>query len=103
MEEVIKKLKELRDNTACDENSQGHCGCEKFDEIIDMIENKSMEKNTKRLHHIDTFASGDNEVYLSGKDEHGKDFAIVFEAHEFLSWIDTDYIKERLIEDYRNE
>ena len=39
MEEVLKKLRDLRDNTPCDENSQGHCGCEKFDEIIDMVIN----------------------------------------------------------------
>ncbi len=37
MEEVLKKLRDLRDNTPCNEESHRYCGCEKFDEIIDMI------------------------------------------------------------------
>ncbi len=36
---ITDKLRRLRDNTPCDEESHGHCGCEKFDEIIDLIEN----------------------------------------------------------------
>mgnify|MGYP005998937701 CR=1 FL=1 len=35
---VISKLRDLRDETPCLENSQTNCGCEKFDEIIDIIE-----------------------------------------------------------------
>ena len=34
---IIGKLKDLRDETPCIEDSQTACGCEKFDEIIDII------------------------------------------------------------------
>ena len=34
---IIGKLKDLRDETPCIEDSQAACGCEKFDEIIDLI------------------------------------------------------------------
>ena len=37
MKNAIQKLRDLRDNTPCDEESHKHCGCEKFDEIIDML------------------------------------------------------------------
>ncbi len=39
MEEIIQKLRDLRDDTLCDEESHKHCGCEKFDEIIDDLIN----------------------------------------------------------------
>ena len=35
---ILTLLRYLRDNTKCDELSHRHCGCEKFDEIIDLIE-----------------------------------------------------------------
>ncbi len=35
---ITQKLRDLRDSTPCDEESHGHCGCERFDEIIDLIE-----------------------------------------------------------------
>ena len=41
-----------------------------------------------------------NEVYLRGTDEYGKDFQICFDSYNFLDWIDTEhleYIKEQLI------
>jgi|TARA_Y100000592_G_C5365298_1_gene265723 hypothetical protein len=60
-----------------------------------------MEKIIKRLHHIDTFACADGEVYIGGKDEYGKDFSIVFEAHEFLTWIDMGYIKKQVIKNIK--
>ena len=34
---IIDKLKNLRDETPCDTDSQTYCGCEKFDEIIDLL------------------------------------------------------------------
>ena len=52
---------------------------------------------TKRLHDINTFACSDNEVYLAGKDEHGKDFTIVLDAFELLEWLDVKYIKKQTI------
>ena len=63
----------------------------------------SMEESElihKRLHEINTFQAHENEVYLRGKDEYGKDFQICFDAFNFIEWIDTEtleYIKEQLI------
>ena len=54
----------------------------------------------KTLNDIDTFQCVDNELYLGGKDEMGKDFTIVFDAFDFLRWIDKDqieYIKKQTI------
>ena len=54
----------------------------------------------KRLHDIDTFQCADNELYLRGKDEMGEDFTIVFDAFDFLRWIDKEqieYIKKQTI------
>jgi len=54
----------------------------------------------KRLHEINTFQCVDNELYLRGKDEWGKDFTICFDTFNFLVWIDKEqleYIKEQLI------
>ena len=39
MEEIIQKLRDLRDETPCNEDSHKLCGCEKFDEIIDELIN----------------------------------------------------------------
>ena len=51
----------------------------------------------KNLHDINTFSCSDNEVLLSGKDEHGKDFTIVLNAFELLEWLDMKYIKKQTI------
>jgi len=54
----------------------------------------------KKLHDINTFQCLDNELYLAGKDEFGKDFTIVFDAFNFLEWIDREqiqYIKKQTI------
>ena len=37
-EYIISKLRDLRDETPCIEDSQTARGCEKFDEIIDLIQ-----------------------------------------------------------------
>tara|TARA_R100000008_G_C3498563_1_gene122478 strand:- start:63 stop:245 length:183 start_codon:yes stop_codon:yes gene_type:complete len=39
MEEIIQKLRDLRDETPCNEDSHKLCGCEKFDEIIAQLIN----------------------------------------------------------------
>ena len=55
---------------------------------------------TKAMNDINTFQCCDRELYLRGKDEYGDDFQVVFNAYNFLEWIDTDqveYIKEQLI------
>ena len=54
----------------------------------------------KRMNDINTFQCVDNELYLRGTDEYGRDFQVVFDAYNFLDWIDTEnieYIKEQLI------
>lgn len=53
----------------------------------------------KRMNDINTFQAHENEVYLRGTDEYGKDFQICFDAYDFLEWIDKEniiYIKEQL-------
>jgi len=37
IDELIQKVRDLRDNTPCVEDSHTLCGCEKFDEIIDEL------------------------------------------------------------------
>jgi hypothetical protein len=54
----------------------------------------------KRINNINTFHVYENDVYLAGVDEYGKDFQICFDAYNFLEWIDKDqieYIKEQTI------
>ena len=69
-------------------------------EFLKMPELEQEEKMIhKRMNDINTFQAHENEVYLRGTDEYGKDFQICFDAYNFLEWIDTEnleYIKERL-------
>jgi hypothetical protein len=54
----------------------------------------------KRMNDINTFQAHENEVYLRGTDEYGKDFQICFDSYNFLEWIDVEhleYIKEQLV------
>ena len=44
----------------------------------------------KRMNDINTFQAHENEVYLRGTDEYGKDFQICFDSYNFLEWIDTE-------------
>ena len=72
------------------------------------LENKFMEMPKletkeemirKRMNDINTLQAHENELYLRGKDEYGKDFQICFDSYNFLEWIDTEnieYIKEQL-------
>jgi hypothetical protein len=55
------------------------------------------EMNYKHLHDINTFACNENEIYLSGSDEHGEPLTIVMDSYEFLNWIDIKYIKKQTI------
>ena len=69
-------------------------------EIISLPKEKD-ELIHKSLHEINTFQCVDNELYLRGKDEYGKDFQVCFDAFNFLEWIDKDqieYIKQKTIE-----
>ena len=51
----------------------------------------------KNLHDINTFSCSDNEIYLSGTDEEGKDFTIVLNSIEILEWLDMKHIKEQAL------
>ncbi len=51
----------------------------------------------KNLHDLNTYQCHRNEVYLSGKDENGEDFTIVFDTIELISWLDIPYMKEQAI------
>ena len=54
----------------------------------------------KAINNINTFQAHENEVYLRGIDEEGNDFQVVFNAMDFIEWIDAEkleYIKEQLI------
>ena len=54
------------------------------------------EKETKRMHDINTFmATEDNETYLVGKDEYGKELTIIFNTIELLEWLDIRYMKSQ--------
>ena len=58
------------------------------------------EMKFTHIHDINTFSCSDNEIYLSGRNEHGEEITVVFSAFEFLSWIGSDeikYIKEQTI------
>ena len=47
-EELKQMVRDLRDNTPCDEHSQRYCGCEKFDEIIDAIDTLGGDDETNK-------------------------------------------------------
>ena len=67
-------------------------------EIISLPKEKD-ELIHKRMNDINTFQAHENEVYLRGTDEYGKDFQICFDSYNFLEWIDTEHleiIKEQL-------
>ena len=69
-------------------------------EFLKMPKLEKEEPILKAMRNLNTFHCSDGEIYLSGKDEHGKDFTICYDAYEFLNWINSDeieYIKERLI------
>ena len=74
---------------------------EKYNELI-----TNQKETHKRLHEINTFQCVDNELYLRGKDEWGKDLTLCFDAFNFLEWIDKeqiDYIKQKVIEYVENK
>jgi len=70
------------------------------DKLIEMPELEQDELIHKRMNDINTFQAHENEVYLRGTDEYGKDFQICFDSYDFLEWIDkeqVEYIQEQLI------
>ena len=60
---------------------------------------KKQKTIRKRLHDINTFmASSDNETYLCGRDEHGREFHLVIPTIEVLEWLDIPHMKQRCID-----
>jgi len=51
----------------------------------------------KHLHDFNTYHCHRNEVVITGKDEYGKEFTIVFDTMELLEWLDIPYMKEQVI------
>ena len=73
--------------------------CSDCKEHSETFEEEKDELIHKRMNDINTFQAHENEVYLRGTDEYGKDFQICFDSYNFLEWIDTEhleYIKEQL-------
>ena len=70
--------------------------------ILDTMKEEEEQEDElihKRMNDINTFQAHENEVYLRGTDEYGKDFQICFDSYNFLEWIDTEhleYIKKQL-------
>ena len=86
LEEEYNNMKEARDYYM-----------EKYNNLKDKDEPELIHK---RKNDINTFQAHENEVYLRGTDEYGKDFQVCFDAYNFLEWIDTEhlkYIKKQLI------
>ena len=71
------------------------------DQLMKMPELEQEEEIIcKAMNNINTFQAHENDVYLRGKDENGKDFQICFDSYNFLEWIDVEhleYIKEKLV------
>jgi len=70
------------------------------DKLMEMPELEQDKLIHKSMNDINTFQAHENEVYLRGTDEYGKDFQICFDSYNFLEWIDTEhlkYIKKQLI------
>jgi hypothetical protein len=70
-------------------------------ELMRMPELEAPEQEIfKKCTTINTFqCTTDNELYLRGTDEYGKDFTICFDAFDFINWIDTKqiaYIKDQV-------
>ena len=48
IEEIIQAIRDVRDNTPCDEDSHRHCGCERFDLIIDELNQIKDDEQSKQ-------------------------------------------------------
>ena len=91
LEEQLMKMPEL-EKTYKVEEGLGYVKGGTEEQLIEMIH--------KRMNDINTFQAHENEVYLRGTDEYGKDFQVCFDSYNFLEWIDTEhlkYIKQQLI------
>jgi len=100
LEEQLMEMPELETIEQADEDiRQFHKRLKQMDKI-DEDDPLPDELIHKRMNDINTFQAHENEVYLRGTDEYGKDFQICFDSYNFLEWIDTkhlEYIKEQLV------
>jgi hypothetical protein len=96
MENIQEILDALETNTVTDFSATDPN--EEFKVIYDALQKIHLSKmKHKNIHDLNTFQCVDNEIYLSGKDESGKDTTVVFNAIELLTWLDIDYIKKQII------
>ena len=96
---MTKKEKELGELTY-EERYNKDTMADRKESVMEMPELEQDELIHKRMNDINTFQAHENEVYLRGTDENGKDFQICFDSYNFLEWIDTEhleYIKEQLV------
>ena len=103
--EVEKKMTEMKEKFDLEDKlmempklKEVHLGDDEYEKWKER--QKEPELIHKRMNDINTFQAHENEVYLRGTDEYGKDFQICFDSYNFLEWIDTEhlkYIKKQLI------
>lgn len=74
------------------------CSYDILDSDGDVMEHECLIH--KAMNDINTFQCCDGEIYLRGTDEYDQDFQVVFDAYNFLNWIDSEqieYIKKQLV------
>jgi hypothetical protein len=105
LEEQLMKMPELEEGTKYTQTPAVKPGAMILEELKEQEQEEEIgacqpELIHKRMNDINTFQAHENEVYLRGTDEYGKDFQICFDSYNFLEWIDTEhleYIKEQLV------
>jgi hypothetical protein len=105
LEEQLMKMPELEEGTKYTQKPAVKPGAMILEELKEQ-EQEEEEMIHKRMNDINTFQAHENEVYLRGTDEYGKDFQICFDSYNFLEWIDTEhleYIKEQLIKQIKTK
>jgi coenzyme F420-reducing hydrogenase alpha subunit len=98
--ELENKLMEMPDVEYEDYNDMKKARDYYMEKYNNLKKEEEDELIHKRMNNINTFQCCEGELYLRGSDEYGRDFQVVFDAYDFLNWIDTEdieYIKEQLI------
>lgn len=72
-DKILKLLRDLRDNTPCDEEST-NCGCEKFDEIIDLVDQLDLvnEKVNEKIKELSSDLFFEMMLELEGTEQYDK-------------------------------
>jgi|TARA_R110002012_G_scaffold310134_1_gene517668 hypothetical protein len=105
MKEIRRHVRETDIITATEEGLDHKGEPMTRERLIDKLEQMpELEHEDELIHkamnNLNTFQCCEGELYLRGTDEYGKDFQVVFDAYDFLNWIDSErveYIKEQLI------